>query len=91
MSEPNADSAGPSDSSSDTSSSDTGADTSGDTSSSGDAQAGSEDDRLIPDERLPDDLNPEKNPLAREPDDDAEGGFSPNTPDGPDPAGGAPG
>jgi len=42
-----------------------------------------DDDRLIPDEKLPDDLNPEKNPLAAEPDDDAEGGFSPNTPDAP--------
>ena len=49
---------------------------------------GDADDRLIPDEKLPDDLNPEKNPLAREPDDEAEQGLSPN---GPDPAAGAPG
>lgn len=41
------------------------------------------DDRLIPDEKLPDDLNPEKNPLAAEPDEDAESGFSPNTPEAP--------
>jgi hypothetical protein len=49
---------------------------------------GDSDDRLIPDDKLPDDLNPEKNPLAREPDEDAEGGFSPN---GPDAAADAPG
>lgn len=47
-----------------------------------------EDDRLIPDDQLPDDLNPEKNPLAREPDDDPDAGLSPN---GPDAAGAAPG
>ena len=46
-----------------------------------------DDDRLIPDEKLPDDLNPAKNPLAAEPDDDAEGGFSPNTPDAAPPGG----
>ena len=46
-----------------------------------DDSAGDSDDRLIPDDKLPDDLNPEKNPLAAEPDDDADGGFSPNTPD----------
>ena len=44
---------------------------------------GGDDDKLIPDEKLPDDLNPEKNPLAAEPDEDAESGFSPNGPDAP--------
>ena len=53
-----------------------------------DSSAGESDDRLIPDDKLPDDLNPEKNPLAAEPDDDTESGFSPN---GPDAAAGAPG
>ena len=54
-----------------------------------DSSAGeSDDDRLVPDEKLPDDLNPEKNPLAAEPDDDTETGFSPT---GPDAAAGAPG
>jgi hypothetical protein len=28
-----------------------------------------DDDRLVPDEKLPEDLQPEKNPLARDPDD----------------------
>jgi hypothetical protein len=53
-----------------------------------DDSTGDSDDRLIPDDKLPDDLNPEKNPLAAEPDEDAETGLSPN---GPDAAAGAPG
>jgi hypothetical protein len=71
-------------------STETSADISADSSTdSGSGSGGGEsDDRAIPDDKLPDDLNPEKNPLAREPDEDAEGGFSPN---GPDPAAAAPG
>jgi hypothetical protein len=53
-----------------------------------DDSAGGADDRLVPDDKLPDDLHPDKNPLAAEPDEDAGSGFSPN---GPDAAAGAPG
>jgi hypothetical protein len=61
---------------------------SGTDTGTGDASGGDSEDRLIPDDKLPDDLNPEKNPLAREPDEEAETGFSPN---GPDAAAAAPG
>ncbi len=48
-------------------------------------------DMLVPDDHLPDDLNPELNPLARQPDEDEDEGASPNTEDGPDAAAAAPG
>lgn len=47
-----------------------------------------DDDQMITDEMLPDDLNAEKNPLARDPDDDSEGGISPQAPDAPGPPAG---
>lgn len=72
-------------------STDTGTSSGPDTSNAGTGSGpggGDADDRLVPDENLPDDLNPDKNPLAREPDEDADGGFSPG---GPDAAAAAPG
>ncbi len=46
---------------------------------------GETDERAITDDQLPDDLNPEKNPLAAEPDESEDGGLSaPATGAGPD-------
>jgi hypothetical protein len=42
----------------------------------------------ITDDQLPDDLNPEENPLAAEPDDDEDGGAAPGGPGGLGGAGG---
>jgi hypothetical protein len=49
------------------------------------------DQGLISDEQLPDDLRPDKNPMAKEPD-DSEGGVAaaPSAPGGPQDSGGAP-
>jgi hypothetical protein len=48
------------------------------------------DQGLISDEQLPDDLRPDKNPMAKAPDDDADGDAAPTAPGGPQDAGGAP-
>jgi hypothetical protein len=49
------------------------------------------DQGLISDEQLPDDLRPDKNPMAKAPDDDSEGdgAAAPTAPGGPQDAGGA--
>jgi hypothetical protein len=61
--------------------------------SSSDGPSGPDDDQLVPDEKLPEDLQPEKNPLARDPDDDPDAPGGVPRPgggtDGP-PAGGMP-
>jgi hypothetical protein len=41
------------------------------------------DQGLIGDEQLPDDLRPDKNPMAKAPDDDSEGGQAPGGPTAP--------
>ncbi len=47
------------------------------------------DQGLISDDQLPDDLRPDKNPMAAPSDDDSEGAAAPAAPGGPQDAGGA--
>jgi hypothetical protein len=54
--------------------------------------SGPDDDQLVPDEKLPEDLQPEKNPLARDPDDtDDTEGTGADGPRGPSRPGGTDG
>ena len=54
--------------------------------------SGPDDDQLVPDEKLPEDLQPEKNPLARDPDDaDDTEGTGADGPGGPSRPGGTDG
>jgi len=54
-------------------------DASTDTSTSGPGEGNG---GMITDDQLPDDLNPEKNPLAKQPDEDEDTGASPGPPEG---------
>lgn len=57
------------------------------TSRPADRDTGSDDDQLVSDEQLPEDLQPAKNPMAREPgEDDERGGLSAPGSDAPAPA-----